>query len=129
NFTRVYSVSETSARNPREVSQGDRYAARLDCGGRCFPGPARTGETWCHRRDSNPGPQPYQGCALPLSYGGEGVGYSRPHAAREDRKSTQAAGARLRHSQKMEMTMARMPTGEPRSVPDEAGELYDLEMA
>ena len=26
---------------------------------------------WCHRRDSNPGPQPYQGCALPLSYRGE----------------------------------------------------------
>ena len=29
------------------------------------------GEHWCHRRDSNPGPQPYQGCALPLSYGGD----------------------------------------------------------
>src|SRR5579859_5667543 len=26
---------------------------------------------WCHDRDSNPGPQPYQGCALPLSYRGE----------------------------------------------------------
>ena len=28
-------------------------------------------EPWCHDRDSNPGPQPYQGCALPLSYRGE----------------------------------------------------------
>ncbi len=33
--------------------------------------------SWCHRRDSNPGPQPYQGCALPLSYGGEGARYNQ----------------------------------------------------
>jgi hypothetical protein len=25
---------------------------------------------WCRRGESNPRPQPYQGCALPLSYGG-----------------------------------------------------------
>ncbi len=26
---------------------------------------------WCRRGESNPRPQPYQGCALPLSYGGQ----------------------------------------------------------
>src|SRR2546426_1101727 len=40
---------------------------------------------WCHDRDSNPGPQPYQGCALPLSYRGEwrGAGYSQRRGRRE----------------------------------------------
>ncbi len=35
---------------------------------------ARFGPRWCHDRDSNPGPQPTQGCALPLSYRGEEEG-------------------------------------------------------
>ena len=30
--------------------------------------PGRTLETWSGRWDSNPRPQPWQGCALPLSY-------------------------------------------------------------
>lgn len=29
---------------------------------------------WCHRSDSNRGPFPYQGNALPLCYGGERAG-------------------------------------------------------
>ena len=29
---------------------------------------------WCRRGESNPRPQPYQGCALPLSYGGDEAG-------------------------------------------------------
>ena len=37
---------------------------------------------WCHRRDSNPGPQPYQGCALPLSYRGEWRGAAIANVAR-----------------------------------------------
>ena len=30
--------------------------------------PGWTGKSWSGRRDSNPRPQPWQGCALPLSY-------------------------------------------------------------
>ncbi len=37
---------------------------------------ALRGKFWSGRRDSNPRPQPWQGCALPLSYARiQGVGY------------------------------------------------------
>ncbi len=29
-----------------------------------------TGKRWCRQKESNFRPHPYQGCALPLSYGG-----------------------------------------------------------
>ena len=46
----------------------------------------RFGPRWCHDRDSNPGPQPYQGCALPLSYRGEEEGaYSEPNDIGKDK--------------------------------------------
>ena len=46
----------------------------------------RSGPRWCHDRDSNPGPQPYQGCALPLSYRGEEEGaYSEPNVIGKDK--------------------------------------------
>ena len=32
--------------------------------------PENRGFEWCRRTDLNCGPHPYQGCALPLSYGG-----------------------------------------------------------
>ena len=35
------------------------------------------GFRWCRRAGLNCRPQPYQGCALPLSYGGEGVRHSQ----------------------------------------------------
>ena len=31
---------------------------------------SRQTKTWCHRRESDSRPHPYQGCALPLSYDG-----------------------------------------------------------
>lgn len=36
---------------------------------------------WCRRGESNPRPQPYQGCALPLSYGGGSL-RKRPYSQR-----------------------------------------------
>ena len=39
------------------------------------------GSRWCRRAGLNCRPQPYQGCALPLSYGGDEEGaYSEPNA-------------------------------------------------
>ena len=46
------------------------------------------GKEWCRRAGLNCRPQPYQGCALPLSYGGErrGAGSSQSRAGREGEK-------------------------------------------
>ena len=53
--------------------------------GRPDLGSGRLSRRWCRRAGLNCRPQPYQGCALPLSYGGEteGARYSGPRAARE----------------------------------------------
>ena len=48
----------------------------------------KVGGSWCRRAGLNCRPQPYQGCALPLSYGGErrGGGYSQTSSPREVQK-------------------------------------------
>ena len=43
---------------------GSRAGSATD---RCLHGPSGAG-MWSGKRDSNPRPQPWQGCALPLSY-------------------------------------------------------------
>ena len=42
----------------------------LDRRGAANAGSMFLGEKWCRHTESNCGPHPYQGCALPLSYGG-----------------------------------------------------------
>ena len=44
------------------------------------------GFRWCRRAGLNCRPQPYQGCALPLSYGGVGRGSSESRRRREAEK-------------------------------------------
>src|SRR5690348_7837628 len=54
-------------------------------------------ENWSGRRDSNPRPQPWQGCALPLSYarsaGKAAIPRARRRAAISGPKALQGLGA------------------------------------
>src|SRR5206468_3976807 len=47
---------------------GNESVARRFAGARQFRNASAIFRNWSGRRDSNPRPQPWQGCALPLSY-------------------------------------------------------------
>ena len=50
--------------------------------------PVRLGGDWSGRRDSNPRPQPWQGCALPLSYARTAHLFSLPRTKNDDKRAS-----------------------------------------
>ena len=59
-----------ASRRPMPVLCGQTKKAK-GLGHKCLTPLLLLAFRWCRRGESNPRPQPYQGCALPLSYGGE----------------------------------------------------------